>query len=119
VAAIIAPLQPLDPATQHAGKHLEVDAGSRERRNLLAVDADGGIAPPIVAEIEIDAPASLAYFGDGAFDELIGLGEAAEPMEIIGALDAIGSRAPNAETLRPRLVFAREKLRDTRAIVGE
>ena len=115
----VAPLDPATHADALAAKSFEVEAGRGERGSVLAVDADGEVAPPIVAEIEIDAPASLAYFGDGAFDELIGLGEAAEPIEIIGALDAIGGRAPNAETLRPRLVFAREKLRDTRAIVGE
>jgi hypothetical protein len=84
---------PLDPATHphpFAGKPLEVDTGSRECTNVLAVDADGEVAPPIVAEVEIDAPAALAHLGDGAFDELIGLGDSAKPIDVVGALDAIG-----------------------------
>jgi hypothetical protein len=87
------PAAPFDPAAHpnpFAGKRLDVDTGRRERSNVLAVDADGEVAPPIVAEVEIDAPAALPHLGNGAFDELIRLGESAEPIDVVGALDAIG-----------------------------
>ncbi|HKB22727.1 MAG TPA: hypothetical protein VKC99_08080 [Methyloceanibacter sp.] len=48
------PAAPFDPAAHphpFAGKPLDVDTGRRERRNVLAVDADGD-----VAEVEIDVP---------------------------------------------------------------
>lgn len=73
-----------------AGKPFEVDARGGKCLDSFSLDADGEVAPPIIGEIEVDATATLSHLGDLALDKLKALREAAEPLNIVGALDAVG-----------------------------
>ena len=87
------PVAPLDPAAHAhvlAGKPFEVDARGGKCLDVFSLDADGEVAPPIIGEIEVDATATLFHLGDLALDKLRALREAAEPLNIVGALDAVG-----------------------------
>jgi len=87
------PVAPLDPAAHAhvlAGKPFEVDARGGKCLDVFSLDADGEVAPPIIGEIEVDATATLSHLGDLALDKLKALREAAEPLNIVGALDAVG-----------------------------
>src|SRR4026207_114101 len=116
------PVAPLDPAAHtgvFAASPFEVDARGGKCRYVPALDADGEVAPPIIGEIEIDATAALSRLGDLALDKLKALRKTAEPLNIVGALDAVGRRAPYTEMLGPRLSLACEKLCDAGAVVGK
>ncbi len=73
-----------------AGKPFEVDARGGKCLDVFSLDADGEVAPPIIGEIEVDATATLSHLGDLALDQLKALREAAEPLNIVGALYAVG-----------------------------
>ena len=115
----VPPDDPAAHADASAGESFEVDAIGLKRAHILARHADGEIAFPVAREIEIDAPCPLADAEHPTLDQLIGLRQSPETIDIVGALDAIDGRSPHAEPFCPRLALARQQLSDAGAIVGK
>jgi hypothetical protein len=115
----VAPDDPSAHANPFAGKCFEIDAHCRKGAHILARHSDGEVAFPVAVEIEIDTTRPLAHAEHPTLDELIGLCESPEAVDILGALDAVDGRCPHAETFLSRIILGCQKLTHTSAVVGE
>jgi hypothetical protein len=111
---------PLDPAPHPLpGKCLHVHSGGGEGAHLLARDENGEIGSPVLGEVETDLATRLSHRRHDAFDELIGVLEPREMLDILRISDAVRRHAPHTEVLRARFRLTRQKFSYAGAVVGE
>ena len=103
-----APLQPSARTDALAGEPFKIDARGSELADILALDADGEVLSPVLAEIEIDPPGPLTDSGNVAFDELLGVHQPAEIVRVGRIAHPIGGHGPE-----PAFGFARHSLAES------
>ena len=93
-------------ARRFPARRSEVETGRLEHGQVLPLDRDGEVVPPILGEVHVDPFAPLAHRVNRALDKLIGAGEPAQALHVARVLHAIGPGAPNAPPRLPRRSLA-------------